>query len=171
MFFVILFVCLLCYGLSEKFVPDNDLKRVVLIVSMVVATLVSLLFYSLLFLWGWPAAFNEGSLKKCVIVVAGPFIVFGVVNAIILNGSFGLATRLLGTDGVIVAQLTKERHRTIRSCKLGVYGDAELLGRQYLCIGEEQFRTIPKRGLYDVQIRRWKAGYLIDGIRLRHPDE
>lgn len=28
MFFVILFVCLLCYGLSEKFVPDNDLKRV-----------------------------------------------------------------------------------------------------------------------------------------------
>lgn len=64
MLFVILFVCLLCYGLSEKFVPDNDLKRVVLIVSMVVATLVSLLFYSLLFLWGWPAAFSEGSLKN-----------------------------------------------------------------------------------------------------------
>lgn len=104
-------------------------------------------------------------------MVTGPFIVFGVVNAIILNGSFGLATRLLGTDSVIVAQLTKERHDTRRSCKLRVYGDQELLGRQYLCIGEEQFRTIPKRGLYDVQIRKWRTGYLIDGIRLHHPDE
>lgn len=171
MFFVIVVVCLFCYGLSENFVPDDDLQWVVLIVSLVMATLVSLLLYSLLFLWGWPTAFNEGFLKKCATVVAGPFMVFGVIHITILNGSFGLATRLLGTDSAIVAQLTKERHDTRRSCKLRVYGDEELLGAQYLCVGEEQFRTMPKRGLYDVPIREWRMGYLIDGIRLHRPDE
>lgn len=136
-------IILAFYGAWKSFIPSDDWSNhgsTLAVVFSVVFTIAIL----------WPHATGRTQLKsetplyaKLFIPLLLPIMIFGFTWYALVRGAASGITQLIGQPSTIQVTAWKEKRSSRRSCNYRLR--AEELKKDYICLSEEEFSSLPSR--------------------------
>lgn len=106
---------------------------------------------------------------KTLVILLLPGIVFLIFWISITHGFADIATRVLGKEQTLTAELTKDHHHFRRACDYQLEGYAiENAMPNHVCITEAEYISLPEVGTYTLQIQETSLGFHISTLKIAY---
>ncbi len=165
-----LFFCVFAlwvYVLFVDFVPSEAWSKFGLYLSITLSAIAFAVYFWAFSTGRMPIRAGSSTFIKIVVCLFLPGMFFILLWVPITHGIADIATRALGNDKILTAQLSKYQRHSLRGCEFRLKGEyIEKAVPNYICLTESQFESLPSVGIYTLQTKETILGFHIISLNI-----